>query len=475
MVEDVPILFRRYAHNAAQVEPVRMDISHLNRLRDFLNLRDDDDWHLLVAWMVTSFIPDFAHPVLVIFGEQGSCKSTTARLLSMLIDPSLVSLRAEPERLRSGVQAADHSWLITLDNVSKVPVWLSDALCRAVTGEASPPAHGLYQRCARPPEQFQRVMVLTGIETVAQRPDLLDRCILVGLEPVANTSRKSEKLLLAEFEAARPALFGALLSLAAAVAKELPNIVLDRLPRMADFARVGTAVERVCGWPADTFRKAFNNNANDQTEEALSASPLAEAVLYLCRDVPMNPVGLIWSGIPTDLLRVLADYTTSPKPQEWPRRANQLTASSGGSPPNLRSKGIYVLNGRASGGTQRLVQIGKYLETPAPADVTVTQVAEFPLRAKKFIVHIVHTLKKGRFCDGVYDASGTWGGLSLDLSLLLTLPWLLTSSRRDLLLTFAVAVRLCFCRSSLTSSRRDLLLTFTARRSRHTLGPTPYT
>ena len=80
-VEDVPpILFRRYTHQRAQVAPEQIAPqeleNHLKTVFEFINLKDDDDTKFLfLIYLITLFIPDIAHPILVLEGEQGSGKN----------------------------------------------------------------------------------------------------------------------------------------------------------------------------------------------------------------------------------------------------------------------------------------------------------------------------------------------------------------------------------------------------------------
>lgn len=333
-----PILFQRYSHLAPHVVPDHG--GSLDELRSFLNLKEDSDWYLLVAWLAAALLPNIGHPVLVIHGEQGSSKSTTARLLGQLIDPSLVALRAEPRELAEWIQAADHSWLISLDNVSRIPIWLSDALCRAVTGEAFI-KRTLYTNDEDSLTRFQRVVILTGIETVVQRPDLLDRSILLGLEPIFPTKRKSERVLLQAFEEARPRIFGALLTLVSGVLAALPEIQSEGLPRLADFARVGLAVERVCGWPADTFKNASNRNDGVQDEEAIAGSPIGEALIEFTDSFRNYVAGAkYWDGTVGELLAELNCRLSHARPLDWPRDPRSLGAQLRRLAPSLRAVGI---------------------------------------------------------------------------------------------------------------------------------------
>src|SRR5690606_13531964 len=103
----------------------------LDGLRKLVNA-DDLQWRLLVGWLVSALLPDIPHPILALFGEQGTAKSTTTKLLMLLVDPSPGPLRSPPRDVRQWAVTANASWTVALDNVSDVPAWLSDLLCKAV-------------------------------------------------------------------------------------------------------------------------------------------------------------------------------------------------------------------------------------------------------------------------------------------------------------------------------------------------------
>ena len=72
--------------------------------------------------------------ILLVDGEQGSAKSTLCRLIRSLIDPNKAPLRCEPKDNRDLAIAANSAWMVGLDNISKLPESLSNALCRLATG-----------------------------------------------------------------------------------------------------------------------------------------------------------------------------------------------------------------------------------------------------------------------------------------------------------------------------------------------------
>jgi hypothetical protein len=106
----------------------------IDQLRPFLNFENESDWVVLVSWLVSCMRPDRPFPILVLQGEQGTAKSTTARLLRDLIDPSTVPSQSMPRSERDLVIAASKSWVLNLDNLSSLSPDMSDAFCRISTG-----------------------------------------------------------------------------------------------------------------------------------------------------------------------------------------------------------------------------------------------------------------------------------------------------------------------------------------------------
>jgi hypothetical protein len=127
-----PILFFRTAATLPLPRPVAD--GDLDGLRDLLNITVDD-WPLIVAWEIAALFPDVPHPVLALIGEQGTAKSTAARLLVSLVDKCAAQLRTAPHDITDWAVACTGSWITALDNISDIAPWLSDAICRAVTGD----------------------------------------------------------------------------------------------------------------------------------------------------------------------------------------------------------------------------------------------------------------------------------------------------------------------------------------------------
>ena len=103
-------------------------------LQSFLNLSSKNDFVLVVAWLLAALRPAGPYPLLAISGEQGSAKTVLSKMLRALVDPNVAPVRALPRDERELMIAANNSHLLAFDNLSGLPPWLSDALCRIASG-----------------------------------------------------------------------------------------------------------------------------------------------------------------------------------------------------------------------------------------------------------------------------------------------------------------------------------------------------
>ena len=117
-------------------------------------------WPIVLGWLVAAIFRDFAHPLLLLGGQQGAGKTTAARMLVGLFDPSPAPLRSQPRDLEQWSVCAAGSWGIVVDNISYITGWWSDALCRAVSGDGLV-RRRLYTDSELSVLAFRRVIALT--------------------------------------------------------------------------------------------------------------------------------------------------------------------------------------------------------------------------------------------------------------------------------------------------------------------------
>ncbi len=292
-------------------------------LQRFLNVSGEEDLRLIVAWLVAALRPTGPYPVLLFQGEQGSAKSSAVRLVRALVDPSAAPLRTTPRSEHELYITADNAHVIALDNISTLPPWLSDALCRLSTGGGFS-TRTLYEN--REEELFEgmKPVILNGITDVVSRPDLLDRALIVSLPPIPEEERRPEAELWREFEQARPAILASLLDAVSGALGSVEGVRLEGMPRMADFAVWATAAEESLGWEPGAFMAAYSGNRREATDSALEADPVALAVLVFMADRDE------WTGNATELWTALDELVDEGvrKTQAWPGRQTPSPASS---------------------------------------------------------------------------------------------------------------------------------------------------
>ena len=340
---DVPVRFRRTRGMRALPVPVRG--GRIEELREYIRA-DDDAYILIVAWLLGALRPRGPYVVLVISGEQGAAKSTCARLLRALIDPHDVPLRAPPRDERDIAIAARNAHIIALDNLSYLPVWLSDALCRIATGGGYA-TRELYTDADETIISATRPIILTGIEDVAGRGDLADRAYSVVLRHIPETERVPEEELYTAYAAAAPRILGALLD-AVACGLSRPEVRPARLPRMADAARWVVACEPACPWEPGEYLRAYAGVRGEMLAAGIEADPVASAVL-----AHVDRHGGEWSGTAGDLLRELeAARGEGRPPRGWPETPRALSGRLTRAAPLLRAAGLEIARDRRPGGAR---------------------------------------------------------------------------------------------------------------------------
>ena len=344
-------------------------------LHKLINVPDESDFQLVVAWLLAALRPVGPFPILVLQGEQGSAKSTAARMLRSLIDPATSPIRAVPRDEHDLMIAARNAWLLAFDNLSGIKSWLSDALCRLATGGGFS-TRQLYTDAEETILDAQRPVILNGIEELTSRQDLLDRALIVQLPPIQPEARRPESELWDEFDAQKPGILGALLTAVSTGLRDLPSVELASLPRMADFAKWISATEAALPWPEGFFLRAYSSNREESVDLALESDVVATALLALL-DRRSN-----WRGTATELLAELGNQTAEGtlRSRAWPKTARALSGRLRRAAPVLRTMGAEIDFQREAGSkSRRVIQVRR---SPDSCVATVATVA-LPVEAPK--------------------------------------------------------------------------------------------
>ncbi|WP_199835985.1 hypothetical protein [Streptomyces sp. TP-A0356] len=240
--------------------------------------------------------------------------------------------RTAPRDIKSWATQAFNSWALCIDNVSIISDWLSDALCRAVTGD------GIVDRALYTDDdvvvlEFRRVLAMTTIDAGALAGDLAERLLTIELSTIPDRDRREEAELDEAYADAHAGILASLFDLLSQVLKVLPDVQLTERPRMADFARVLAAVDRVQSWKT---LESYKASARDAVADVLDGEPFAQAVVKLVDEA--GPTGLKLTA------QQILDKVDAPDklPKKWPKDATRAGGQLKRLAPVLRTIGVEV-------------------------------------------------------------------------------------------------------------------------------------
>jgi putative DNA primase/helicase len=324
----------------------------INLLRPFLNTANEADFQMLVAWLIGCFHPNGPYPILILNGEQGSAKSTTARVLRNLIDPANPIARSAPNSEQDLVIAAKHNHVLAFDNLSTIKPALADAFCRIATGGGFG-TRKLHTDADEMLFSATRPCLLNGIPDLANRPDLADRAIVVSLPVIAPTARAFEGEFNTALEAVMPRILTGLLEAVCAALANQGSVRLPERPRMADFAKWVCAAEPSLGWPEGAFLAAYAANRDYGDRATVEGNPVGLAILKLVQDE------VRWSGTMTELKTALRNRypLLTDDPYSFPRQENKLSAAIRRITAPLRRMGVAITFARQGPSGERMLKI----------------------------------------------------------------------------------------------------------------------
>jgi energy-coupling factor transporter ATP-binding protein EcfA2 len=307
---------------------------------------------LLVAAWVISVYSAGPYIVLILLGEQGCGKTTLARTLRGLTDPSTIPTAGPPKETRDIVVAAINRWVIAYDNLTSIPGWLSDELARIATGSGVS-QRALYTNVDEVAVTYRRPVLLTGITSPASAPDLLDRALVVTLPTMTDAMRRKEQDIEAKLKELGGEMFGAVLDAISAALRNMHATPEARWARMVDATTFALAAAETLGTDRPELERAMRENVSARDQIVIEENALTEAVVKLIDRVHS------WSGTSSELLAALIAEGANPK--LLPAAPNAVSHEMNRAGPVLRRLGI---NYYADPNTRKRT---KHLERIAPA------------------------------------------------------------------------------------------------------------
>jgi len=323
--------------------PIPVRDGSIQELKPFVNVASEEEFRLLVFWLLAGFRTQGPFPFLELTGGPGSGKTTLARVLLSLLDPSNSGLRSAPHQRRDFAVSTRSTWVISFDNLRQFEPWLSDSLCCLSTGSAIA-YRKLYTDSEETAFTCQRPALWTGISPVASAPDLLDRTITLRLPGIQARRREAE--FWSDFEAARPRILGALLDAVVGALAALPSVRLVNPPRLADFAAWSTAAEQALGWESGAFQTAYRYSRAEARATALEACPISQTLIQFLQ----GQEGKTWEGTAAKLLEILNERRVAAEKRtpssgrivssEWPPNPRAMSSTLQRIAPMLEEAGL---------------------------------------------------------------------------------------------------------------------------------------
>ena len=319
--KNCPVKFTRPKGIGALPTPERG--GSVDMLRAYIHI-PDEEWLLIASFLLACFKPEGPYPILNLVAEQGSGKSTTAKILKWLVDPTSTMgrlLRISPRDEQAVFIGAKNNHVLAFDNLSGIRTWLSDALCILSTG-GSYVTRALYTNSEESTLEAMRPVILTGIGDLATKGDLLSRSLIINLPRLTSRELVSENMLWQALEAARPQILGALLDAVSLGIRNEDGLEHKVETRLADFELWAVACEPALAVSSTSFSRAYKQSRQTAVEVVLSNSPLPPQISALLRRC-----GNTWQGTSSELLADLEEYASERTLRQygWPKIPNQLS------------------------------------------------------------------------------------------------------------------------------------------------------
>lgn len=350
VVSDLPILFKRNTSQSSQVVPKKG--GNLDLIFKYINISDEYKI-LFKAYLVTCFIPNIPHPIIALQGEAGGAKTTAARVIKKIVDPTTAEIGGIKKGKDMELSFTNNYWLF-FDNLSKLSQMISDELCKAVTG-ANGEHRRLYSDNKTVTFTYQNCIALTCIDSIIEREDLLDRSLLLNINRITPKDRKLITEFWSEFEEDRPYILGAIFDILSKSLELYPTIKLEELSRMADFNKWAyVAAEAMTEGLGEVFVKQYKANMNRHNSDILRQNSLAAAILALMYKQHDGT----WEGSASELLGLLKDVAYDEKidssDKTFPKSSVHVTRYLNRIKSNLEQDGIMYSHSYTSRKTSRI-------------------------------------------------------------------------------------------------------------------------
>ena len=291
----VPVLWRRGAMTSELPVPFAPATGSPRGGRHLFNFTSPGQWVTAVACQVAGLLyPTSTHPVEIYTADSsGALKTATLNNMKRWADPG--PNVTVPKDGKDWAVTASNCHRVAIDNVSAIPNWWSDMLCKAASGD-SWASRALHTDDEVSAWNFSAVPMLDGIGLVVLRDDLADRA-------VRHHFRRPEWFLTDEeaestWYREHPSMLGWLLDTCASVSllHASGRVSKPRGGRMAQFEWTLAALDAL--WGSDGAGMSwYKASQAEAASDAVHGDVLALAITESF-DKP-------WHGYPDELMKMI--------------------------------------------------------------------------------------------------------------------------------------------------------------------------
>jgi hypothetical protein len=344
VLDNSPVMFRRFAHMGSQVVPIRGRPEALDELVRLANIGTLGR-ELFKIQLAVSFVPGISQMGACTMGLEGTGKSTTQEIAVAVIDPSTEDRNCLPSRKNDLDLILATRCIASFDNLSKITAEQSDMLSRAVTG-ASSSQRKLYTDNCQISRAYMTQIFINAIDLSGAKPDFFDRMIVYRTSDKFDGPNLSTTKIENRIKELLPYALGNIFDLLSKAMKFRDDFTEEDLkwaPRMVDWYLWTLAVAKAMGKPDGWLEGLLRPFIDRRNYEAIADQPLTKALEYIA-----HPKGFV--GTPAELFQWLNssdrdipfNCQIDPKDREWPKSAISLGKKLPRITVSLRSHGVFV-------------------------------------------------------------------------------------------------------------------------------------
>lgn len=338
MVRESPIVFNKKSVTSSQVIPKVNENYSLWELKKYFNVVNEEDFTLLLVHIISCFIPNTPHHILIFLGNQGSAKTTACRFIKKIVDPSSIDISAMPRGKEDLILQISNSYMTVFDNINRLREEYNDIFCQLVTG-GNFVKRKLYTDSDIVAYSLQCCLILNGINYLTNQPDLLDRSIVIPLRKISSCDRKTEQELSAQFKKELPYILHYIFQTVSKAKKIHKDIQIENLPRMADAVKWYCAIAEALDIDNTDFLKIYHRNREQINQEILSENITAYALIQfmLYKSKWKGAVSELWE----QLKNIIEKKGISTSQPSWAKSSSALSRQLNKLKVNLEEAGIY--------------------------------------------------------------------------------------------------------------------------------------